>query len=56
MKPFDLNHQTFASVGAALPAARVGLPLDIARAAIFLMTTPFVTGITLDVDGGGLQV
>jgi NAD(P)-dependent dehydrogenase (short-subunit alcohol dehydrogenase family) len=36
-----------------LPAGRIGKPEEIARAIIFLMTTAFVTGSTLVVDGGG---
>lgn len=54
--PAEARNQMFEAVGARLPAGRVGLPGDIANAALFLMTTPFVTGITLDVDGGGLLV
>ncbi len=46
----------FQAVAAKLPVGRVGLPVDIANAALFLMTTSFVTGITLDVDGGGLLI
>jgi len=37
-----------------LPAKTVGKPEDIANAAIFLMTTPFATGSTVRVDGGGV--
>jgi len=44
----------FQTVGARLPAGRVGTPEEIANALLFLINTPFVTGITLDVDGGGL--
>jgi len=54
--PVEAREGMFAAVGAALPAGRVGLPSEIANAALFLMTTPFVTGITLDVDGGGLLI
>jgi NAD(P)-dependent dehydrogenase (short-subunit alcohol dehydrogenase family) len=36
-----------------LPARVVGQPEDIANAAIFVMTTPFATGSTVRVDGGG---
>jgi NAD(P)-dependent dehydrogenase (short-subunit alcohol dehydrogenase family) len=36
-----------------LPAKVVGQPEDIANAAIFVMTTPFATGSTVRVDGGG---
>lgn len=54
--PPEAREGMFAAVGARLPVGRVGTPEDIANAALFLMTTPFVTGITLDVDGGGLLV
>lgn len=54
--PPEAREAMFQAVGSRLPVGRVGLPGDIASAAIFLMTTPFVTGITLDVDGGGLLV
>lgn len=37
-----------------LPAKTVGRAEDIANAAIFLMTTPFATGSTVRVDGGGV--
>ena len=37
---------------AALPARRFGQPEDIARAILFLMTNPYMTGHTLVVDGG----
>ena len=36
-----------------LPARVVGQPEDIANAAIFVMITPFATGSTVRVDGGG---
>jgi NAD(P)-dependent dehydrogenase (short-subunit alcohol dehydrogenase family) len=34
------------------PARRIGSPADIASAVTFLMTNTFVTGTTLDIDGG----
>jgi NAD(P)-dependent dehydrogenase (short-subunit alcohol dehydrogenase family) len=34
------------------PARRIGTPQDIADAVLFAMTNPFLTGITLRVDGG----
>jgi NAD(P)-dependent dehydrogenase (short-subunit alcohol dehydrogenase family) len=37
-----------------LPAGRVGQPEDLAHAIQFLMENPFVTGITLTLDGGRL--
>lgn len=46
----------YAGIAKALPVARVGSPKDIAEAALALMTNPFITGVTLDVDGGGVLV
>jgi NAD(P)-dependent dehydrogenase (short-subunit alcohol dehydrogenase family) len=43
----------FADVAAQLPARRVGQPEDVANAVLFLATTPFATGSTVRVDGGG---
>jgi NAD(P)-dependent dehydrogenase (short-subunit alcohol dehydrogenase family) len=37
-----------------LPAGRVGRPADTAEVALMLMTNGFITGIVLDVEGGGL--
>ncbi|WP_062431127.1 SDR family oxidoreductase [Herbidospora daliensis] len=34
------------------PARRIGTPEDIADAVVFAMTNPFLTGVTLRVDGG----
>jgi NAD(P)-dependent dehydrogenase (short-subunit alcohol dehydrogenase family) len=36
------------------PARRIGRPQDIANAVLFLATTPFATGSTVRVDGGGV--
>jgi NAD(P)-dependent dehydrogenase (short-subunit alcohol dehydrogenase family) len=44
----------YALIANNLPVGRVGTPSDIAEAALLLMTNPFITGVTLDVDGGGL--
>ncbi len=44
----------FTAIAERLPAGRVGRPEDIAAAALMLMTSGFITGIVLDVDGGGL--
>jgi NAD(P)-dependent dehydrogenase (short-subunit alcohol dehydrogenase family) len=43
----------FADAAASLPARRVGQPEDVANAVLFLATTPFATGSTVRVDGGG---
>ncbi|MBD1202492.1 MAG: SDR family oxidoreductase [Rhodobacteraceae bacterium] len=42
----------FQKVGAGLPVGRAGVAQDVAHACRFLMENGFVTGITLDVDGG----
>lgn len=39
-----------------LPAQRIGTPDDAASAAMFLMTNPFITGTTIELDGGGALV
>jgi NAD(P)-dependent dehydrogenase (short-subunit alcohol dehydrogenase family) len=52
--PATAREVMYASIAKNLPVARVGTPLDIAEAAIMLMTNPFITSATLDVDGGGL--
>lgn len=43
----------YAETAAALPAKRIGRPEDIANAVIYLAGTPFTTGSTVLVDGGG---
>jgi NAD(P)-dependent dehydrogenase (short-subunit alcohol dehydrogenase family) len=40
------------SLAAIHPLGRVGEVRDTSDAALFLVRTPFVTGATLDVDGG----
>lgn len=44
--------QIFDRMAKALPAGRVGTGDDIAQAVLFLVTSPFVTGTVLSVDGG----
>jgi len=44
----------FTAIAQRLPAGRVGRPEDVADAALMLMTNGFITGVVLDVDGGGL--
>ncbi len=50
--PDDQLDQIMNRVAAGLPAGRVGTADDIARAALFLIASPFVTGSVLSVDGG----
>jgi NAD(P)-dependent dehydrogenase (short-subunit alcohol dehydrogenase family) len=42
----------FAKMSAANPARRIGTPDDIAQAVLFAMTSTFLTGQTLHIDGG----
>jgi NAD(P)-dependent dehydrogenase (short-subunit alcohol dehydrogenase family) len=46
----------YSAIGARLPVGRVGTAEDIAAATLMLMTNDFITGVTLDVDGGGILV
>jgi NAD(P)-dependent dehydrogenase (short-subunit alcohol dehydrogenase family) len=52
-----LNEQArqnmYESTAARLPAKRVGQPEDVANAIVYLASTPFATGSTVLVDGGG---
>jgi NAD(P)-dependent dehydrogenase (short-subunit alcohol dehydrogenase family) len=51
--PNDKREAMFAGAAQRLPARRIGQPEDIANAVMFLVTTPFATGSTVRVDGGG---
>jgi NAD(P)-dependent dehydrogenase (short-subunit alcohol dehydrogenase family) len=42
----------FAEMRARNPVRRIGAPADIARAVLFAMTSTFLTGQTLHIDGG----
>ncbi|MFC8963755.1 SDR family oxidoreductase [Streptomyces sp. NPDC057094] len=44
--------QYFADIGARNPARRIGTPHDVANAVLFAMTSTFLTGATLPIDGG----
>ena len=46
----------YSTIAARLPVGRVGTAEDIAAATLMLMTNAFITGVTLDVDGGGVLV
>ncbi|MBB3952934.1 SDR family oxidoreductase [Aureimonas jatrophae] len=50
----DAREAAFERARASLPAKAVGQPDDIANAVLFLMRTPFATGSTVRVDGGGV--
>jgi NAD(P)-dependent dehydrogenase (short-subunit alcohol dehydrogenase family) len=49
----DKREQMFASAAARLPARRLGQPADVANAVVYLAGTPYATGSTVLVDGGG---
>jgi NAD(P)-dependent dehydrogenase (short-subunit alcohol dehydrogenase family) len=48
----DGKRDHFQHLGTANPARRIGTVEDIAGALLFAMTSTFVTGLTLRVDGG----
>ncbi|WP_416356819.1 SDR family oxidoreductase [Aureimonas phyllosphaerae] len=50
----EAREAAFERARANLPAKAVGQPDDIANAVLFLMRTPFATGSTVRVDGGGV--
>jgi NAD(P)-dependent dehydrogenase (short-subunit alcohol dehydrogenase family) len=50
--PDDALEQIFDRMAKALPVGRVGTADDIANAVLFLLTTGYVTGTVLAVDGG----
>lgn len=43
----------YENVAGQLPVKRIGQPEDVAKAIIYLASTPFATGSTVRVDGGG---
>ena len=49
----DARNSMFEGAAAKLPAQRVGQPEDVANAVVYLASTPFATGSTVLVDGGG---
>jgi NAD(P)-dependent dehydrogenase (short-subunit alcohol dehydrogenase family) len=46
--------RVFGDYAAKVPAGRVGTVEELASAALFMVSSPFVTGAVLAVDGGGL--
>ncbi|SEO44523.1 SDR family oxidoreductase [Amycolatopsis saalfeldensis] len=48
----DKKAALFAQRSATSPARRIGTPDDIAGAVVFALTSPFLTGVSLSVDGG----
>ncbi|NPT42760.1 SDR family oxidoreductase [Paraburkholderia sp. 1N] len=49
----DDRQSMYEGAAARLPARRVGQPEDVANAVVYLASTPFATGSTVLVDGGG---
>lgn len=49
----EVRAAKFEAVASRLPAQRIGQPEDLANAIVYLVTTPFATGSTVLVDGGG---
>jgi NAD(P)-dependent dehydrogenase (short-subunit alcohol dehydrogenase family) len=49
----DARAARFAAVAERLPVKRMGQPEDVANAIAYLVTTPYATGSTVLVDGGG---
>ncbi len=52
MPPASYDAAAVQRLSRAIPLARVGSPHDIARAVVFLASSPFITGHELAVDGG----
>lgn len=53
---FGPHRESILAAANKLPVGRVGKPEEVAEAVLFLMTNGFVTGIALQVDGGGTLV
>ncbi len=51
--PENKRHAMFEATAADLPVKRVGQPEDVANAILYLAATPFASGSTVFVDGGG---
>ncbi|MEO0828493.1 MAG: SDR family oxidoreductase [Cyanobacteria bacterium J06639_16] len=54
--PDEQRENLYQSTAASLPVGYVGEPEDVAVVALMLMTTPYITGTIVDVDGGSLLV
>ncbi|WP_318828587.1 SDR family oxidoreductase [Burkholderia cepacia] len=49
----EARDRMYEGAAARLPAGRVGQPEDVANAVLYLASTPYATGSTVLVDGGG---
>jgi NAD(P)-dependent dehydrogenase (short-subunit alcohol dehydrogenase family) len=54
--PEEQREAYFETRGAALPVGKVGEPVELAEAYLFLMRGTFMTGQTVVMDGGMLLV
>ena len=52
--PEAAREAMFNAIAEKLPVGRVGSAEEVAQAVLMLMTNGFITGVVLDVDGGGL--
>jgi NAD(P)-dependent dehydrogenase (short-subunit alcohol dehydrogenase family) len=50
----DNKAEALANIGKNIPLGRVGKATEVAEAVLLLMTNPYMTGTTIDVDGGVL--
>lgn len=50
----DARQAMLTRAATSLPAGRVGQPADIAAGYLFAIDNPFMTGATIDIDGGAL--
>jgi NAD(P)-dependent dehydrogenase (short-subunit alcohol dehydrogenase family) len=50
--PEDERREAYEQAAARLPVGRVGTPEDVARALLYVLATPFVTGSIIECDGG----
>ena len=48
----DVKNAMFQDMAKRLPVQRIGKPSDIAAAVMLLLTNGYITGTTLEVDGG----
>lgn len=50
--PREAREALFSATAEKLPAGRIGTAEDIAAAVLFSLSNPYLTGATLDIDGG----
>lgn len=50
--PAEAREAMFSGTAQSLPVGRIGQPENLAQAVLLAATNPFITGSTLDIDGG----